>query len=163
MDGLTDWLMKGNSRNPIFTFKSTGSKNWFGHTFTCERIEVPWNTIHDTAHTTRNPDLIVTICLVQKKMKPKCDMEVKKSKAEVMLWLHFFLKIDSLRWSFRVTPGVQKAMVWVNVIIHMVWADISSSYQHNSLNFESKKQTIITMKDHLNASKYFASRCLSKE
>ncbi len=30
--------------------------------------------------------------LVQKRMKPKCDIEVKKSKSEVMLLLHFSLK-----------------------------------------------------------------------
>ena len=29
-------------------------------------------------------------------------------------------------------------------------ATLSSSYQYNSLNFESKKTSVITMKDHLN-------------
>ncbi len=52
-----------------------------------------------------------------------------------------------LRWSCIDIPSVQIAMIWVNVIIHLVWADIkaprgckesSSSYQYNSIKFDSK-------------------------
>ena len=36
------------------------------------------------------------------KMKPKCDMEVKKSKSEVMLGLHFFLKMTGYMHVIRI-------------------------------------------------------------
>ncbi len=46
--------------------------------------------------------------LGSEKMKPKCDMEVKKSKSEDA-WASFFLKIDSLTLLKEVPGGFPKS------------------------------------------------------
>ena len=63
-----------------------------------------------------------------------------------------------LRWSCRVIPGVQIAMIWVNVIIHVEPCGLG---RQNSLNFDSKKSSVITMNDHLKILSFCSQKCVA--